>query len=220
MHVAVIEDQALVRDYLAALLRRHFHVTTLTAVGSMEDLARHESALRQADFLLVDIELGDGTTLDWAVARSQSGARGSLVVLSSLTASFPFKKLQAAGISLVHKGDGEAELLNVVRQAITGRVVFSRGAMEIIQAAGRDPLSPTKLLSPKELQVLALIGQRFNTAEIAELTGSALATVSDHRKRIMRKLELHSAEELIEYAIRHGVVHDSGAAAAYHARRE
>ncbi|MBI5690461.1 MAG: response regulator transcription factor [Verrucomicrobia bacterium] len=219
MHVAVIEDQTLVRDYLAGLLRRHFSVTTLTAVGSMAELKSQETELRRADLVLLDIELGDGSTLDWAVQRAQSGGRGAIVALSSIKAAFPFKRLQAAGISLVHKGDGEAELVAVIRHAIAGRMVFSRGVMEIIQAAGRDPLAPTKLLSPKEIQVLALLGQRFSNAEIAEFTGSALATIADHRKRIMRKLDLHSAEELIDYAIRHGVVHDSTAAAAHHQRR-
>lgn len=214
MRAAVIEDQALVREYLAALLHRRLGAKTVITIGSMAELKAREAELKGIKLLVLDIDLGDGTTLDWAVQRSTSDTGAVMVALSSITGEFPFKKLQAANISLVHKNDGEAELLNVVRQALGGAVVISRSAMGIIQAAGRDPLSPTKLLSARELQVLALVGQRFTNDEIAEMLPCAVGTVVDHRKRIMGKLELHSAEAVIDFAIRHGVTYDSGAAGA------
>jgi DNA-binding NarL/FixJ family response regulator len=214
MQVAVIEDQALVRDYLAALLRRQFSPAKIVTVGSMAELETRRSELEGVDLILFDVELGDGTTLDWAVQRSQSAGRGALVALSSIPGAFPFKQLQAANISLVHKNDGEAELLNVIRQSLTGAVVVSRGVMAIIQSAGRDPSAATKLLTPKELRVLALLGQRLSNDEIAEVLGCSVATVTDHRKRVMNKLDLHSIEQIIDYAIRHGVIHDSPAARA------
>lgn len=214
MQVAVIEDQALVRDYLAAMLRRHFSPCKVLTIGSMAELESRESEMEGVDLVLFDVELGDGTTLDWAVRRSKSTAPGVMVALSSIPGAFPFKRLQTANVSLVHKNDGEAELLNVIRLALGGAVVVSRGVMTIIQSAGRDPTAATKLLTAKELQVLAMLGQRFSNDEIAELLGSSLATVTDHRKRIMGKLDLHSIEEVIDYAIRHGVIHDSAAAQA------
>ncbi len=219
MQAVVIEDQALMRDYLATLLRRQFTIPKVITIGSMAELEAREAELDGVNLILMDVDLGDGTTLDWAVKRSRSGALGAMVALSSITGTFPFKQLQAAGISLVHKNDGEAELLNVIRQAITGAVVLSRGAMAVIHAAGRNPTAPTKLLSAKELQVLAFLGQRLNNDEIADLLGCAVATVGDHRKRLMGKLGLHSIEEVIDYAIRHGVIHESTAAAA-HGRRK
>ncbi len=219
MRVAVIEDQVLVRDYFAALLRRHFGAEEVIAIGSMAELQAREAEVNGVQLVLLDIELGDGTTLDWAVQRGQTGRACALVALSSLKGAFPFKQLQAAGISLVHKNDGESELLNVIRQTLGGSVMLSRGAMAVISEAGRDPLSPAKLLSERELRILALLGQRLGNDDIAEMIGCAVATAADHRKRIMRKLGLHSVEEVIDYAIRHGVIHDSTAAAA-HAKRK
>ncbi len=218
MFAAVIEDQALVRDYLAGLLGREFGVSNVVKIGSMAELKSREAELVGMNLTLLDIDLGDGTTIDWAVKRSAAAAAGTLVALSSITGAFPFQRLQMAGIRLVHKNDGEAELLNVIRQALAGAVMLSRGAVAVIQQAGRDPNSPTKLLTARELQVLAFLGQRLGSAEIAELLGCAVATAVDHRKRIMNKLDLHSIEEVIDYAIRHGIIHDS-AAAASQARR-
>lgn len=218
MQVAVIEDQALMRDYLAAMLMRQFSPARILTIGSMAELETRQRELDEIDLILLDVELGDGTTLDWALQRSQSGRRGTLVALSSISGAFPFKQLQAANISLVHKNDGEPELINVIRQALGGAVVISRGVMAIIQTAGRDPVAATKLLTAKELHVLALLGQRFGNDEIAEMLGCSVHTVTDHRKRVMNKLGLHSIEQVIDYAIRHGIIHDSGAAKARVAR--
>jgi DNA-binding NarL/FixJ family response regulator len=180
----------------------------------MAELTTRQAELETVDLILLDVDLGDGTTVDWAVQRRTAGARGAMVALSSINSAFPFKRLQAAGISLVHKNDGEAELLNVIRQTLAGAAMISRGALALTQAAGRDVHAPNKLLSGREVEVLALLGQRLRNDEIAEWLACSVATVTDHRKHIMRKLGLHTIEEVIDYAIRHGVVYDSGAAAA------
>lgn len=214
MRVAVIEDQALMREYLAALVRKHLGANEVIAIGSMAELRSREREFAGVGLTIFDIDLGDGSTIDWAVDRSQKSDGGALVALSSIPGSFPFKKLQASGISLVHKNDSEAELVEVLRQALGGSVILSRRIMNLISSAGRDPHSPIKLLGSREQQVLGLLGQRLSNEEIAELLGCAPSTVADHRKRIMRKLDLHRIEEVIDYAIRHGMVHDSMASGA------
>lgn len=219
MRAAVIEDQTLVREYLAGLVRREFGGTDVLLIGSFAELRAREPELATADLLLIDVDLGDGSTVDWAIARRQSAAPGAMVALSSLLGIFPYRLLHDAGLTLVHKNDGEAALVQAIRATLTGATVATPAVMAILRAAGRDPHSPLKLLSPTEVKVLALLGQRLNNQEVAEELGCALATAADHRKRIMGKLGLHSIEEIIEYALRHGLVHDSRAAAAHHRRR-
>lgn len=214
MRAAVIEDQTLMRDYLIALLRKHCNATEVVGIGSMKELAERETELEGMRLIVLDIDLGDGTTLDWAVERTARVKDCAMVAVSSIGASMPFKKLQGAGISLVHKNDGERELADIIQRALGGGVTVSRRVMDLISAGARDPQSPLKLLGPKEQQILGLLGQRLSNEEIAEILGSAPNTIADHRKRIMRKLDLHNIEDIIDYAIRHGLVFDSKAAAA------
>ena len=138
----------------------------------------------------------------------------AMVAVSSIAADFPFKKLQGAGISLAHKNDSEKDIVDVIQRTLEGGVIISRRVMEVVSAGARDPQSPFKLLGPKEQQILGLLGQRLSNEDIAELLGSAPNTIADHRKRIMRKLDLHNIEEVIDYAIRHGLIFDSKAAGA------
>lgn len=214
MRAAVIEDQTLMRDYLGALLRKHCGVTEVIGIGSMKELTEREAELKNVGLILFDIDLGDGTTIDWAVARATQADAGALVALSSIGAQFPFKKLQGAGISLAHKGDREADIAEIIQRTLAGSAVISKRVMEVISAGARDPQSPLKLLGPKEQQILALLGQRLSNDDIADIVGTSPNTVADHRKRIMRKLDLHTIEEIIDFAIRHGLVFDSAAVAA------
>lgn len=214
MRAVVIEDQTLMRDYFSALLRKHCDATSVVGIGSMAELARRAPEIEEAQLILFDIDLGDGSTLDWAVERAGLGRTTALVAVSSIGAQFPFKRLQGAGISLAHKNDGEKELVDLIRRTLDGAMVISRHVMELVSAAARDPQSPMKFLGPREQQVLGLLGQRLTNEETAALLGCTAANVADHRKRIMRKLDLHNIEQLIDCAIRHGLVFDSKAAAA------
>ena len=207
MLAAVLEDQTLMRDYLGRLLERELGATGVVAIGSMAELRRREGELRGARLVLFDLDLGDGSTLDWAIGWAEREPDCRLVALSSVMGSFPFKRLQVAGISLVHKNDAQDELVAALRLVLGGSIVVSRKIQELLAAGGRDPRSPAKLLGPKELKVLALLGQRLRNEEIAELLGCSVFTVVDHRKHIMAKLDCHNIEGLIDYAIRHGVVH-------------
>ncbi len=214
MRAAVIEDQTLMRDYFAALLRKRCGVTAVVGIGSMAELNRRQAELTGVDLVLFDIDLGDGSTVDWAVERAIAGNGGALVAVSSIGAQFPFKRLQAAGISLAHKNDSEKELVDLIQRTLGGSMVISRHVMDLMGAGARDPHSPLKFLGQREQEVLGLLGQRLSNDEVAAMLGCTPNNVADHRKRIMRKLELHSIEELIECAIRHGLVFDSKAAAA------
>ena len=218
MRAAVVEDQTLMRGFLTALLRKHCGVDDVIDIGSMQELHAREGELDAVGLIMLDIDLGDGTTLDWATGRAAAGKPGVMVAVSSISGQFPFKQLQAGGISIAHKNDSEKELVDVIQRALAGAVVISRRVMELINAGACDPNSPLKLLGPREQQVLGLLGQRLSNDDVAAIMGCAPATVADHRKRIMRKLELHNIEQLIECAIRHGLVFDSTAAAAKNRR--
>ncbi|HLP07398.1 MAG TPA: LuxR C-terminal-related transcriptional regulator [Opitutaceae bacterium] len=195
------------RDYLGRLLERELGASAVVSIGSMAELRERERELRGARLVLFDLDLGDGSTVEWAIGWAAKETNTRLVALSSVQGAVPFKQLQVAGISLVHKNDTQAELVAALRVVLGGGVVVSRQVQELLAQSRRDPLSPVKVLGPKELRVLALLGQRLRNEEIAEILGCSIATVADHRKHIMAKLDCHHIEEVIDFAIRHGVVH-------------
>ena len=63
-----------------------------------------------------------------------------------------------------------------------------------------------KILSDREIEVMALIVQGFINKEIADRLNIALSTVVTHRKNIMDKLGMKSISALTIYAVMHGYV--------------
>jgi DNA-binding NarL/FixJ family response regulator len=60
-------------------------------------------------------------------------------------------------------------------------------------------------LTPRELEVLRLVGQGKRTKEIAFLLGISFKTAVTHRAHIMEKLGIHEGPSLVRFAIRHGL---------------
>lgn len=58
------------------------------------------------------------------------------------------------------------------------------------------------MLTERELEVLALVGQGKTSKQVAEELNLSVETVANHRKHICRKLGLHSTAELVAYAAR------------------
>ncbi len=67
-------------------------------------------------------------------------------------------------------------------------------------------IGPTIDISPREVQVLALVVRGYINKEIADLLHISLPTVITHRKNICEKLHLHSVSALTIYAVTHGIV--------------
>lgn len=62
----------------------------------------------------------------------------------------------------------------------------------------------SRLLTPREREILKCLASGMTTQEIAELFLLSTNTVRRHRQNIMQKLDVHSQTELVRYAISHG----------------
>ena len=61
-------------------------------------------------------------------------------------------------------------------------------------------------LSEREREIFQLIAEGKANKEIAHILSISPSTVETHRARIMEKLDLHSAAEIVLYAVRRGVI--------------
>lgn len=73
-------------------------------------------------------------------------------------------------------------------------------------AGGVTPQSRLGSLTPRELQVLRMIGKGLSRTDIAKAIFRSPKTVDAHRSSIMEKLAIHDRVELVRYAIREGLV--------------
>ncbi|MFM8276056.1 MAG: LuxR C-terminal-related transcriptional regulator [Cyanobium sp.] len=177
----VVEDQVMFLELLVRLLRGIPWVvvvaTAKTAKAGIEACRQHGPDLLILDWLLPD---QPGSAVAHALASIQPTAR--VIVLSSAAQSFVCDaSLQPLLQAVVDKIDATDTLL-----------------AEISELLEPDPAS-ARPLTPREAEVLALIGQGFTTNRIAELLQLSPHTVSTHRRNLCEKLGL-SGGELVRHA--------------------
>lgn len=110
------------------------------------------------------------------------------------------------------KCDAPEELVEGIRCVAGGRPAFGTGVRRRLDPddgldrgdAGAESL--LEQLTPRELEILRLIGRGLSRAEIANLLHRSLKTIDAHHTSIMRKLDIHDRVELALYAVREGLV--------------
>ena len=140
--------------------------------------------------------------------RSQFGETSEAMFV---TQGFVYADAEAAEARF--KGDDPGALVEGIRKVSRGHFAFSPKVQErckspAVQRRGEVTPPKTKLdsLSPREQEVLRLIGRGLTRSEIAETLCRSAKTVDGHREKIMEKLDIHDRGELVRFAIREGLV--------------
>jgi two-component system invasion response regulator UvrY len=116
--------------------------------------------------------------------------------------------LRAGGAGYISKESAPDELANAVRKVAEGGKYVSPSVAEMLAFAlshdAQKPLHDT--LSDREYRVMWLLASGKQINEIAKEMRLSASTISTYRTRILRKLKLGNNAELVQYAIKHGLV--------------
>jgi DNA-binding NarL/FixJ family response regulator len=96
-----------------------------------------------------------------------------------------------------------------IRAASRGAVYLSPAVSDTVltEPAGAAPgPGPAAHLTPREREMLRLIGEGYTNSRIAEALGISIKTVERHRTNLMAKLDAHNLVELIRVAMKHGLI--------------
>lgn len=205
LRLLIAEDHALVRDGLRAWLETQPDLALVGEAADGPEAIRLGLAL-QPDVALIDLLLpgADGVAVCRALSAGSPATR--LVVLTSSEDEAPvIEAMKAGALGYLSKAMGAAELLEAVRLAAAGETVLSTRA----QAALARPLRsarPAQLLSPRELEVLALLAEGLSNGEIGQRLGIGESTVKTHVSNVLGKLGLTDRTQAAIYALRQGLV--------------
>jgi two-component system, NarL family, response regulator NreC len=136
--------------------------------------------------------------------RAQVPATEIVVMTMQESPLFARQAIDAGAIGFMLKDRADSELLTAIRCAASGDEYVSArvasGLEALRWAVGDDGLSP------RETEVLRLIALGHTSAEIATKLRLSRRTVDTHRARIHRKLGLTTRAELVQFALRHGLI--------------
>jgi DNA-binding NarL/FixJ family response regulator len=127
------------------------------------------------------------------------------------TVEHVFRALQAGASGYLVKESAGMEVIEAVRTVQAGHRYLSRKIsdkvindyMEYREAA--EPKDLLACLTRRELDVLRLVVEGNSSAEVAALLSLSQKTVDTYRSRMMRKLGMRNVQELVRFAIQHGL---------------
>ena len=201
----IVEDHLMFREVLRKVCVDDLHHTV---VAEADDGRRAVEAVNQTnpDLVLLDLHLPnlDGFGVVEAIRRAAPLVR--VLILSSHCDEYTVFRAERARVQgFVDKNTNSVAMLKSAIGAVAqGGTWFSEAYRNQRTTRVRDPQSFDKLLTPRERDVLALVGAPLSDTEISRQLEIAEETVEKHRFNILKKLGLNTTTELVRYARDHG----------------
>lgn len=207
-HILLADDHAILRTGLRRILEEAFPGAEVGEAGTAEAAL---GLVREGawDLLVLDISLPGRSGLE-AIPEFKALQPQLPIVVLSMYGEQPFaiRALRAGASAYLTKEHAPEELIQAIRTVLTGRRYIGASLAEALAAhvaLDRDR-PPHELLSAREFEVFRRIASARGLTEIGEELGLSVKTVSTYRTRILEKMQLATNAELMQYAIRQGLV--------------
>ncbi len=211
LRVMIVEDHALVRAGMRALLQKITGIDVVADVGDGWEAVKAVQA-DAPDLVLMDIAMPGLNGLD-ATSRIMKESSNTRVILLSMYANEEYLRqaLQVGASGYLLKGADLAELELAIRTVGRGETYLTpavaKYAVEAYRNKSGEPSSPLARLSGRQREILQLIAEGCTTKDIAQRLNLSVKTVETHRAQLMERLEIHDVPGLVRLAIRVGLVH-------------
>ncbi|WP_299978443.1 response regulator transcription factor [uncultured Pseudoteredinibacter sp.] len=179
--VLIVEDQALVRGAIAALIQLE---EGLEVVGQAEDGLQALKLIEelQPDLVLSDIEMPNMTGLELAEKLRQQFPKIRVAIMTTFSRAGYIRRAIEAGVGgFILKEAPSETLLAAISQIMQGKTVIDP-ELALSALGDNDPLSD------KERKALRLAGEGLKTSEIAEKLFLSEGTVRNYLSEAIAKL--------------------------------
>jgi two-component system nitrate/nitrite response regulator NarL len=169
--------------------------------------ARREIKRLSPDVVIMDISLGNDNGITVSRQMKADGLDFRLLIVTMQTDPdfFQMARKEANVDGYVLKLDAFDELVRAVRMIHEGKKFISPSlASELAYAAESE--SDNDGLTPRELQVIALVVEGYSSLQIGGQLGISKRTVDTYRANVREKLQISTNSELVRYAIRKGLI--------------
>jgi DNA-binding NarL/FixJ family response regulator len=208
IRVLLADDHQIIVEGLQSLLTPEFDV--VGAVGDGRALVAQAAALRP-DVMVVDISLPvlNGIEAIRQLIKAEPHAR--IVVLTMHPdVIYALRAFDAGALGYVVKHSASSELIAAIAAALQGEMYVSPRLAKALFHAYRErdvqQHNSLDLLTPRQREVLQLLAEGATAKEVAAQLQISPRTVEYHKYRVMAVLDLKTNADLVQYAIKTGLV--------------
>lgn len=207
IRILLADDHAVVRHGFRMILAAQADLEVVGEAANGREAVEQATAL-QPDLVVMDVSMPELNGIEATRRLLEAAPRCRVLALSMHRDAVYVREILRAGArGYLLKDAIASDLLAAVRAVAQGQGYLSPEVSDAVLDDYRKHVrDPIDLLSSREREVLQLIAEGCTNKDIASRLNLSVYTVDSHRSRIMEKLNLHSANELIRFAIRNGLI--------------
>jgi DNA-binding NarL/FixJ family response regulator len=206
--VILADDHTIVREGLRQLLEA---AGGFLIVGEARDGTETLDLVRKIEFdvLLLDMSMPGRSGMDLIKQIRSERPNARIMVLSMHQEhQYAVRAIRAGAAGYLTKESASRELATALRKVAGGGAYITPEVAEqlALGAMPRSDALPHTKLSDREFQVLRLLAAGKSVTEIADELNLSGKTISTHKARLMEKLGVANASELLLYALHHRLI--------------
>jgi len=214
VRILLADDHTVVRQGLRKVLEERPEWKVVAEAGDGREAVRQAEQLKP-DVAIIDVAMPllNGVEATRQIVKHVPSVR-VLVLSMHADDAYVTQILQAGASGYLLKDSADVDLIQAVAAVSQGKSFFSPAVARLMlddyvkQRTG-DPvvvIDRYETLSDREREVFQLIAEGKTNKDIAGLLFISPSTVETHRAHIMEKLDVHSASEIVLYAVRRGII--------------
>lgn len=206
--VLIADDHQILAEGVRGLLEPEFEVVGVVADG--RELLTAAKKLKP-DVIVADVTMPSLNGIEAAAQLRDAGSKAKVVFLTMhREVAYARRAMEAGASGYVLKHSVSTELVTALREALRGQTYITPLiAGELLQSYREGDAAPSdasQRLTARQREVLQLIAEGRSAKEIAAVLKISIRTAEVHKAHILEALGLQNTAELVQYAIRHGII--------------
>jgi two-component system, NarL family, response regulator NreC len=207
IRILLADDHAVVRQGFKMILDAQPDMEIVGEAGNGREAVEQAEQLRP-DIVVMDVAMPELNGIEATRRLAASMPRTRVIALSMHKDSVYVREILRAGArGYLLKDSGAGDLVSAIRAVASGESYLSPAVSNaVLDDYRKHVTNPIDLLTSREREVLQMLAEGKTNKEIAVVLNLSVYTVDAHRGRIMEKLNVHSINELVRFAVRNGLI--------------
>src|ERR1700758_975650 len=204
--ILLADDHAVVRQGFKMLLDAQPDMEIVGEASNGREAVESAETLRP-DVVIMDVAMPELNGIEATRRLAASAPHTRVIALSMHKDSVYVREILRAGArGYLLKDSGAEDLVSAIRAVAKGESYLSPAVSNaVLDDYRKHVTNPIDLLTSREREVLQMLAEGKTNKEMATILNLSVYTVDAHRGRIMEKLNVHSINELVRFAVRNGL---------------
>ena len=201
--IFLAEDHKLVRDAWKLTIEDNSRFSIIgeaeTGADALEFCSKHK-----VDVIIMDINLKDGSSIDYIKKMIDTIPNVKIVVVSMLNVYSIIKDLYKAGISsFLTKNSSKLELIEAIKKAFNNEKYYSTEITQLLIERDNETINT---LNSREIKIIQFICKGYSNKEIGLNMKMSEKTIEGYKTKIFKKLKVFNNLGIYSFAQKNGLI--------------